>query len=78
MPKRRTAPGPAPGDVRGPIVPGSPLYRFVEVVAARMVEPRTGRAPKRGRAAGAGSSPPPPDASTATPDDDDAGGAAAV
>jgi hypothetical protein len=52
MPKRRTTRGPAPGDVPGPIVPRSPLYRFVEMVAARMVERRTDRVPKPDRHGG--------------------------
>jgi hypothetical protein len=74
MPRRQSRRGPSTADVAGPIVPGTPLYRFVQMVAARMVERRTDRAPRRGRAASVDSRPP-TDAPSAAPGGDDAGGA---
>ena len=47
MPRRPAPPrGPSPADVPGPIVPGTPLYRFVEMVAATMVERADGPRPE--------------------------------
>jgi hypothetical protein len=60
--------------VPGPIVPGTPLYRFVEMVAGRMIERRTDRAPWRGRSASV-DSPPPADPFPADPEGDDVSGA---